>query len=391
MAAPIVGTRSPSVQRLAVTLHRLSVALFDLHDSWLFEDRADSDDPEESARFVVAHAFSFPYAARRVREVATPDVASAIIPPAGQTGQQWLLDILDALEETENAARFAGSVSPFPERSLSPEIEASRAKLRAGLDSLPEKAVFFRHAAERLRNQVRLGRGNRVSADVEVGKIVAEGHDYPAESQLAMLELPASDRLRQIEMVDAPQRLRELAAEICSLPARGDSDAERYESAGRLLLAAIELGAFSGPEHVVFVEMIRQRAAQRPPINGFISAFTESVWRLLGKPKTRADGEPGVVVTDGRTFEGECQLVADAIESEASRLLPKGRNEVRDRWCYDRAIEGEVWKSIASQIPKQDSQWEPVTPQRIRQIVDEYADRHNLPRIPKRRGGTPTK
>ena len=86
------------------------------------------------------------------------------------------------------------------------------------------------------------------------------------------------------------QDLKVIAAELRTLPDRGDSIGERVESAGRLLLAAMNAGAFSGPSYAAFRPLVRQRAEQRK-VNGFISAWAEPVWYLNGKPKDPPDLE----------------------------------------------------------------------------------------------------
>lgn len=73
-----------------------------------------------------------------------------------------------------------------------------------------------------------------------------------------------------------------------TLPDRGDSPAERLESAGRLLIEAIEAGAFAEPQFVSFKAMVRQRREQHG-VNGFISAWSEAVWWLKERPKEALD------------------------------------------------------------------------------------------------------
>lgn len=132
-------------------------------------------------------------------------------------------------------------------------------------------------------------------------------------------------------MADTSLRLRTITRELLSLPSRRDSDAERGESAGRLLLAAIDLGAFSGPEHASLLPMIRQRAEQKPPVNGPISAFTETAWRLAGQPENAPD------------FARGCELVADAIDREAERR-GGGNSPLLDPPLSER--EGQVYRFI---------------------------------------------
>ncbi len=78
--------------------------------------------------------------------------------------------------------------------------------------------------------------------------------------------------------------LSAIARELRSILGRRDSLAERLESAGRLLLAAVKEGAFGAPEFTGFGTMIEQRAEQEN-VNGFISAWIEAVWMLRGRPK----------------------------------------------------------------------------------------------------------
>jgi hypothetical protein len=110
-------------------------------------------------------------------------------------------------------------------------------------------------------------------------------------------------------------RLTNITAELRTLPTRGDSPAERCESAGRLLIEAIRLGAFSGPADTAFVAMVRQRLEQKN-VNGWISAWTEAVWRLLDQPK--APRAPAL------SFPDDCALVADVLDREIQRLERAG-------------------------------------------------------------------
>ncbi len=82
--------------------------------------------------------------------------------------------------------------------------------------------------------------------------------------------------------------VRPIIGELRALPQRRDSDAERLESAGRLLLAAINAGAWSEPRYAAALVMIRQRAADEKTC-GPISAWVEAVWHLRGKPKAKPD------------------------------------------------------------------------------------------------------
>ena len=77
--------------------------------------------------------------------------------------------------------------------------------------------------------------------------------------------------------------LNAIAAELRTLPDRGDSPAERLESAGRLLIQAMEAGAFSDPRYAGFKAMVHQRL-ERLKGNDFISAWTEAVSWLKEKP-----------------------------------------------------------------------------------------------------------
>ena len=63
-----------------------------------------------------------------------------------------------------------------------------------------------------------------------------------------------------------------------------DSPGERLDSAGRLLIDAIEAGAFAEPRFAGFRTTVRQRSDQ-PKVNCFISAWSEAVWWLRGRPK----------------------------------------------------------------------------------------------------------
>lgn len=98
--------------------------------------------------------------------------------------------------------------------------------------------------------------------------------------------------------------LRALASEIRSLTTRDDSPASRLAAAGRLLIAAIDLGAFAAPSFASFIVSVRQRREQET-VNGWISAWVEAVWWLRGKPDTPPD--------PNGTFAADCELVAAQI------------------------------------------------------------------------------
>lgn len=97
------------------------------------------------------------------------------------------------------------------------------------------------------------------------------------------------------------QALRDLANELRALTERNDSDAERCESAGRLLLAAIDFGAFA--ERPSLVAMVRQRAEQ-DNVNGPISAWVEALRVLMGRD------EPSM-----GAFDDDVATVAEMIEA----------------------------------------------------------------------------
>jgi hypothetical protein len=61
--------------------------------------------------------------------------------------------------------------------------------------------------------------------------------------------------------------------------------------------------------------MVRQRLEQRK-VNGWISAWTEAVWRLRGRPKAHHD--PVL------SFDDDCALVADVLDTEIQRLERAG-------------------------------------------------------------------
>ena len=82
--------------------------------------------------------------------------------------------------------------------------------------------------------------------------------------------------------------LEAIVGEMRILPGRDDSLAERLESAGRLLIQAIEVGAFTAPQFTGFKTMVRQRLEQ-PKVNGFISAWSEALWWLNGRSKETQD------------------------------------------------------------------------------------------------------
>lgn len=84
------------------------------------------------------------------------------------------------------------------------------------------------------------------------------------------------------------EALKAIADELRTLPGRGDSPGERLQSAGRLLIVAIESGAFAEPRFVGFRALVRQRSEQ-PKVDGFVSAWSEAVWWLKGRPTEPLD------------------------------------------------------------------------------------------------------
>ena len=99
-----------------------------------------------------------------------------------------------------------------------------------------------------------------------------------------------------------------------ALPDRGDSEAERLESAGRLLIEAMEVGVFTAPQFAGFRALVRQRLEQTE-VNDFISAWVEAVWWLKGKPE-----QPPKPACD---LAGDVDLVvARMLEGQKSRKRP---------------------------------------------------------------------
>ena len=133
----------------------------------------------------------------------------------------------------------------------------------------------------------------------------------------------------------ASATIRALAAEIRSLKSRPDSLAERSESAGRLFIDALDASAFGTEKFAGFRAMVRQRQEQQSDCtpawkfeldgrqyeapaqrtNGWISAWSEAVWWLRGKPDDRI----GVGVGDEKLFAEDCEYVAQQLEADASR------------------------------------------------------------------------
>lgn len=127
------------------------------------------------------------------------------------------------------------------------------------------------------------------------------------------------------------ETLLALAAELRSLPGRGDSSGECLESAGRLLLAAINAGAFAGSKYAPFREMVKQRAEQH--VNGWISAWSEAVWWLSGKSNGPHDLE--------KSFTDDCRMVAELIDAEArTRKKRAGRPPKEEPDDVDKVVDG---------------------------------------------------
>ena len=80
------------------------------------------------------------------------------------------------------------------------------------------------------------------------------------------------------------ERLEVIIRGLRKLPNRGDSPADRLESAGRLLIAAMDVGAFAEPRFAYFSVMVRQRNEQTR-VNGSISAWKEAVLILRARPE----------------------------------------------------------------------------------------------------------
>ena len=127
--------------------------------------------------------------------------------------------------------------------------------------------------------------------------------------------------------------LEALATEMRTLPTRGDSPAERLESAGRLLIEAMEAGAFGAPELAGFRSMVRQRLEQ-VKVNGSISAWCEAVWWLKGRPASRFAPEQSLL--------DDIELVVAAMLGPARTRKRPGRPCDTDP-ALDRRI-SEAWK-----------------------------------------------
>ncbi|MHB1157675.1 MAG: hypothetical protein ACYC26_12680 [Phycisphaerales bacterium] len=134
-------------------------------------------------------------------------------------------------------------------------------------------------------------------ADVQRRQVAADGspvaHTRPHQS--------AKGRYSPVDST-----LYSLACEIASLVNRTDSIGERMQSAGLLLLAAMERGGFA--DNPAFTTMVQQRSNQKE-VDGAISAWAEAVWRLRGKPKDGPAPE--------QSFVADCQLISDALMEEA--------------------------------------------------------------------------
>ncbi len=107
--------------------------------------------------------------------------------------------------------------------------------------------------------------------------------------------------------------LRAIAAEFPRISTCRRHPSSRKASAGRLLLAAIRNGAFSGPEYTAFVELVQQQAELHRPgvISGPLVAWYDAVSWLRGRP-TEWDCD--------ENFDDDCNLVADLLKKEAERI-----------------------------------------------------------------------
>ena len=136
------------------------------------------------------------------------------------------------------------------------------------------------------------------------------------------------------------------AKELRALPNRGDSDAERLESAGRLLMEAIKIGAFDGAEFAGFRISVQQRFEQ-PKVNGYISAWCEAVWWLKGKPKGESPDLAAGLAED-------VELVVSKMLKRSPQKKRRGRPSDTDH-DEDRRI-SESWKNSGCKTFKEFAQ-----------------------------------
>ena len=112
------------------------------------------------------------------------------------------------------------------------------------------------------------------------------------------------------------ETLKVIADELGTLPGRRDSDARRLEIGGRLVIEAMEAGAFAEPRYASFRVLVHQ-CHEQPKVNGFISAWREAVWCLRGRPEEALDPV--------RDLAGDVELVIAAILAEPKSKKRAGR------------------------------------------------------------------
>jgi len=117
---------------------------------------------------------------------------------------------------------------------------------------------------------------------------------------------------------------------------------------------------------------------------------SETRWILavheLIKPEVHLVDEPRVTVEWTR----ELWLASAAAIGELA-ARPVSENSARDRFCYDEWCKGTNCKAIKAAVNVHPA-WDPLeTIGGIKTAASRYADRMDLPPIPKRRAGRPTK
>ena len=97
-----------------------------------------------------------------------------------------------------------------------------------------------------------------------------------------------------------------IIGELSNLLLIKDAPANHLELAGRLLIRAIDEGAWSGPEHIPFVTWVRQHVEQTQPNTDFISVWRQALWFLREKPTAPHELEA--------SFSDDGKLVIEALK-----------------------------------------------------------------------------
>lgn len=114
--------------------------------------------------------------------------------------------------------------------------------------------------------------------------------------------------------------------------------------------------------------------------------------QFLGGFVDRFNPAISAFVREGKKLAELMLLAQSAANRSAGGVAVRLANEPRDKWLYEQCRKGTKYSAIESRLRANTKGWRAVTgANSIRAAAGRYAQRHNLPAIPKRQRGAPKK